>query len=70
MKTSHDEKFKGFNKLLAESKKKRVKKVIIHHPEVLGDDYDEIVENLNRLSDAELELCIVPRSQRSGTAKT
>lgn len=65
MNPSHDEKFKEFNKLIAESKESGTEKVIIHHPEVLGDNYEELVENLNRLSDAELGLFIVPRNQRS-----
>lgn len=42
--------------------------VVIHHPQVLGDEYAEIVESLNRIADAELVLRILPRKAR-GTAK-
>jgi predicted GTPase len=38
--------------------------IVIHHPEVLGDTFDEIVESLNRLADAEKHLAIVPRDER------
>jgi hypothetical protein len=38
--------------------------VIISDPEMLGDDYEEMVESLNRLADAEKVLSIVPRPLR------
>ena len=38
--------------------------LIIDHPEVIGDDYGEIVESLNRLGDAGLSLAIVSRKDR------
>lgn len=53
-------KFKEFNNMLCED----AEVVIIHHPEVLGDNYTELVENLNRIADSEKTLAIIPRSQR------
>ncbi len=38
--------------------------VLIEHPEMLGDDYEEIIESLNRLADAHIALVIVPRPGR------
>ncbi|TXT36757.1 MAG: hypothetical protein FD138_890 [Planctomycetota bacterium] len=38
--------------------------ILIHHPEVLGDSYEELVESLNRLADAGKKLVIVPRQER------
>ena len=38
--------------------------IIVHHPEVLGDSHDELVESLNRLADAGKKLAIVPRHER------
>jgi diketogulonate reductase-like aldo/keto reductase len=38
--------------------------ILIHHPEVLGDTYEELVESLNRLADAGKKLVIVPRHER------
>ena len=38
--------------------------LIICNPEALGDDYEELVESLNRLGDAGLNLAIVSRKDR------
>lgn len=59
---AYDEsKFKIFNELLEPSE---AEIVVIHHPEVLGDNYEELVENLNRMADAKMNLSIVPRKDR------
>lgn len=47
--SDYEKKFADFTRMLAETKEEAV---LIHHPEVLGDDYEEIVESLNRLADA------------------
>jgi hypothetical protein len=60
-KSPYEQKFADFMRLLAESKEGIV---LIHNPQVLGGDYDEIVESLNRLADAEQALRIVPRRER------
>jgi hypothetical protein len=39
--------------------------MLIHHPEVLGDTYEELCESLNRLADAGLLLMIIPRKERT-----
>ena len=44
------EKFKNFDRLLQENK--GVDHVLIHYPEVLGDNYTEMVTNLNKLATA------------------
>lgn len=64
MKSNYDVKFADFLKLCADAKKKHVDVVVVHHPDVLGDDYGELVESLNRLSDANLSLRILPRAER------
>ena len=61
---THDEKFAGFNKMITEAKAGKVEVLMVHHPEVLGDNYVELVENLNRVSDAGLQLVILPRAER------
>ena len=38
--------------------------ILIHHPEVLGDTYEELVTSLNRLADAGKKLVIVPSQER------
>jgi hypothetical protein len=50
--------------LVAEAKGSGDEVVLVHHPEVLGDDYAEVVESLNRIAEAELFLRILPHSER------
>lgn len=38
--------------------------VLVEHPEMLGDSYEQIIESLNRLADAHLALVVVPRAGR------
>ncbi|MBP6627822.1 MAG: hypothetical protein KA297_00235 [Kofleriaceae bacterium] len=64
MATKYEQKFSGFLKMCDEAKAGKLDVVLIHHPEVLGDNYDEIVESLNRLADAKLSLTIIPRVER------
>jgi len=60
---SYDEaKFKEFNRLLQEA---RADLVVVNHPQVLGDNYEELVENLNRLSTSGMFLSIVPLKNRT-----
>ena len=47
--SSYERKFGDLIHLLAETKEDVV---LIHHPQVLGDTYEEIVESLDRLADA------------------
>jgi hypothetical protein len=61
---THDEKYKNFTKMLIEMKGK-AEEVMIHDPQTLGGSYEELVENLNRLSDSGLVLRILPRAQRT-----
>lgn len=59
---TYNEKFANFIRLLAESKEEVL---IIHHPQVLGDNYEEVIESLNRLADAKKQLMIVPKTERN-----
>lgn len=52
----NEAKFQEFNKLL----KSDADIVVVDHPEVLGDNYEELVENLKRLGDSGKSLHIVP----------
>jgi hypothetical protein len=38
--------------------------VLVGCPEMLGENYEEIIETLNRLADANLALVITPRASR------
>ena len=59
--TAYQKKFADFIHLLAVTNESVI---MIHHPQVLGDTHDEIVESLNRISDVGKSLVIVPRKQR------
>jgi hypothetical protein len=61
----YEQKFATFIEMLAKTKQSGAEVVIIHRPEVLGDNYAELVESLNRLAEAELSLRIVPPSERA-----
>ena len=60
----NEENYSVLNRLCREAKQKGADAVLIHHPEVLGDNYEELVTNLNKLAQAGLALKIVPPSER------
>jgi hypothetical protein len=64
-KQTYEAKFANFIEMCAQAKVESIDMVMIYHPEVLGDNYSEIVESLNRLSTAGLKLLIVPPDGRS-----
>lgn len=64
MPTKYEEKFSGFLQMCDEARRGKLDVVLVHHPEVLGDNYEEIVESLNRLADAKVSLAIIPRAER------
>ncbi len=59
--TPYEKKFANFIQLLATTPEEVV---IIHHPQVLGDTFDELVESLNRIADSGKKLGVMPRVQR------
>jgi hypothetical protein len=65
MNAAYEEKFAGLLRLCKDAKQSGAEVVVIHSPEVLGDNYDELIESLNRISDAKLSLTILPRSERA-----
>jgi len=64
---AYDElKFRGLAQALERVKADKIDELRIAHPEVLGDNYEELVENLNRIAAAEVALVIVPPAMRGG----
>ena len=55
-----EKKFENFNKML----KTQAEVVVVASPEVLGDNYFELIENLNRIADSGKTLNIVPRKNQ------
>jgi hypothetical protein len=65
MNAAYEDKFAGLLRLCDDAKQSGTDVVVIHSPEVLGDNYAELIESLNRIADAKLSLAIVPRSERT-----
>ena len=57
-------KFAEFNRMLEEVEAESV--VTVAWPEVLGDDYVEVIENLSRLAEHHLKLAIARRRSQQG----
>jgi hypothetical protein len=62
--TLQTNKFVELDRMVREAKGK-VEAVLIMAPEVLGDNYDELVDNLNELAAADLKLIIVSPTERT-----
>ena len=60
----YEQKFAGLLQMCEDAKRKGIECVVVAEPQVLGDTYEELVESLNRISDARLALSIVPRADR------
>lgn len=56
--SGYEKKFAGLIKSI--SKLEKGDFLIVDHPEVLGDNYEELVESLRRIANAEVRLTIVP----------
>lgn len=61
---NYDEKFAGLVRLCESEKARGADFLMVTHPQVLGDTYEELVESLNRIADAKLKLFIAPKSER------
>ena len=67
MNATYTRKFAGFIEVVEEAEASpAIGKIVltIDDPQMLGDDYGELVESLNRLGDAGLNLSIVSRKDR------
>ena len=60
-KPEYEIKFKEFIRMCNDAKKKKFDVITIHHPHVLGDNYDEIIESLSRIAEFEIPLLIIER---------
>lgn len=69
MSEAYEKKFATFLRLCEATKNKGIEVVLIDHPEVLGDNYSEIVESLNRLAAAGLMLSIIPPQDRASSLR-
>lgn len=56
-------KFTELSKMIEHAKQTEAGAVLITHPEVLGDDFDELRYNMRRIANAGLSIMIVPDNQ-------
>ena len=63
MKTPHEyeKKFADFIRLCSEAKANGATQIVIGYPWALGDTYEELIESLSRLADADSTLHICAR---------
>ena len=59
--TDYEKKFAEFIEMCRKARQDNVPRVVIAHPQVLGDTYEEIIESLSRLAEAKLALSIASR---------
>lgn len=57
----YDAKFGEFIAMCERAKQDGVDHVVIAHPWAIGDTYEEIIESLSRLADAQLALHVASR---------
>jgi hypothetical protein len=62
---SHEEKFAGLIAAITRAKAEGAQTLMVSSPGTLGDDYDELVENLKRVGEAGLALRVVQPGKRS-----
>lgn len=59
--TYDEAKFREFNRMLDDVKDRDIEIIAVAWPEILGDTYEEIVENLARVADAGKKVAIAGR---------
>ena len=59
--TPYESKFADF---IAMCNDPKIDLVLVHHAQALGDTYEEVIESLNRLANAEKKLQILPLKAR------
>ena len=58
---NYEKKFASFIEMCKKAKQDNIPKVVIAHPQILGDNYGEVIESLARLAEAKLLLHITSR---------
>lgn len=61
----YEKKYGALLRRIREAKKNGVTLFVIAEPEELGKTYEEMVESLNRLAEADLNLAILPKEARA-----
>jgi dihydrodipicolinate synthase/N-acetylneuraminate lyase len=51
---NYETKFAEFIRMCRDAKQSGLKVIMVAHPSVIGDNYEEVIESLSRLSEANL----------------
>lgn len=65
MKVEYEKKYQALLRRIQEAKKNGITLFVVSEPQELGDTYDDMIESLNRIADADLNLAILPRDARA-----
>ena len=55
----YETKFADFIRICRDAKRSGLKEIVVAHPSVIGDSYEEVIESLSRLAAAGLRLAVV-----------
>ena len=69
MKAAYQKKYAALLERIQEAKKNSITLFVIQEPQELGETYEDMVESLNQIADADLNLAILPRDARADNAK-
>ena len=69
MKAAYQKKYAALLERIQEAKKNGITLFVIQEPQELGETYEDMVESLNQIADADLNLAILPRDARADNAK-
>lgn len=50
----YEQKFADFIRMCEDAKRTGLQQIVVAHPSVIGDNYEEIIESLSRLAEAKL----------------
>jgi sugar-specific transcriptional regulator TrmB len=50
----YETKFADFIRMCRDAKRSSLKEIVVAHPSVIGDNYEEIIESLSRLAEVDL----------------
>lgn len=64
MNAAYEKKYRSLLQRIQEAKKNGITLFVVSEPQELGETYDDVMESLNRLADADLNLAILPRDAR------
>lgn len=59
----YEKKYADFIRMVQDAQRLGVEAVVVDQPWVIGDNYEEIIESLSRLAEANLALKIVRRAR-------